>query len=109
MSPGTTHYPRGAGLRRGRGDGGFLADRYRINCEGTSRGRHSECQGHALVSRRREVLEELGRLSRRPSAASRQTFPEPNAPGTSSRVYLDRSEIDQGIYRAVLSFVQARA
>ncbi len=42
-------------------------------------------------------------------AASRESFPDPNAPGTSSRVYLDRSEIDQGIYRAVLSFAQARA
>jgi hypothetical protein len=42
-------------------------------------------------------------------AASRETFPDPNAPGTSSRVYLDRAEIDQGIYRAVLNFAPTRA
>ena len=41
--------------------------------------------------------------------ATRATFPDPNAPGTSSRVYLDRAEIDQGIYRAVLNFAPTRA
>jgi hypothetical protein len=42
-------------------------------------------------------------------AASCETFPDPNAPGTSSRVYLERSEIDEGIYCAVISFAPARA
>ncbi|WZO95709.1 CRTAC1 family protein [Isosphaeraceae bacterium EP7] len=37
-----------------------------------------------------------------------ENFPDPNAPGTPARVYVDRSEIDQGIYRAILGGAPAR-
>src|SRR5690242_660146 len=42
------------------------------------------------------------------AAASRATFPDPNAPGTSSRVYVDRSEIDQGVFQACIALAPAR-
>ena len=37
-------------------------------------------------------------------AAARESFPDPNAAGTGSRVYIDRVELDQGVFLAVEAF-----
>jgi hypothetical protein len=42
------------------------------------------------------------------AAASRVTFADPNSPDASAQVYLDRTEIDQGIFRAVAAFAPPR-
>ena len=86
--------------------GDCLADRHGSR-SGRPRASATPKTAFAAIPDRRAAPAGLWRRGR-PRSRRAQSFPDPNAAGHSSRVYIDRSELDQGVFLAVRAFAPAR-